>query len=398
MSAPPDIRVQFGSTALYDVTDRVKSVSISRGKSRELDRFTTGQATIVFTNQDRAFDPFYDSSPYFGDIKPRRRIIIDTIVGSSTATQFTGIIEDWDLNYDVGGLSDAAIACADGFILFGGQQLEFGTATPQTTGERLEAILDRPEVDWPTADRDIDTGSGVLGADVIEQGRDVLEYMQLIETTELGQLFMTKTNSVAFRDRNRGVVFAEIEFSDDPSSTLDPIPYRSIAVTYGTEFLYNRAVVTNLGGNPQTSENTSSIAEYGVSSLEMNGILVSNDTQSADIAAYLTNVFGEPELRIDSLRVQLSGLLLDQQNQVLSLDLGDIIRVGFKPNNIGDRIVQEVQVIGIRHDIRPASHEVELALASARPISFVFGAGTAAEDNIFSLFAGGDTPGSPLGL
>ena len=59
---------RFGGELFYDVTDRVKSYSISRGLSRELDRFVAGGASITFTNQDRAFDPFYESSPYRQDL------------------------------------------------------------------------------------------------------------------------------------------------------------------------------------------------------------------------------------------------------------------------------------------------------------------------------------------
>jgi hypothetical protein len=79
----------------------------------------------------------------------------------------------------------------------------------------VNAILDRPEVAWPSGRRDIDTGASTFGADVVDQGRETLEYLQLIEASELGQLFMTKTNDVAFRERNRGVMLADITFSDE---------------------------------------------------------------------------------------------------------------------------------------------------------------------------------------
>jgi hypothetical protein len=41
----------FGGTLFYDLTDRVTSVTINRGLSRELDRFTTGSAQLEFVNQ-----------------------------------------------------------------------------------------------------------------------------------------------------------------------------------------------------------------------------------------------------------------------------------------------------------------------------------------------------------
>jgi hypothetical protein len=42
---------------LTDVTDDVRSVSIKRGRSRELDRFTAGQAQVVVDNRNRDYDP-----------------------------------------------------------------------------------------------------------------------------------------------------------------------------------------------------------------------------------------------------------------------------------------------------------------------------------------------------
>jgi hypothetical protein len=152
----PDVLVQIGGsgTAFYDVTSYTTSVTISRGLSRELDRFTTGSANLSFTNQTRAFDPFYTSSPFYPNIQPRKNMKVSTIVSGSTAVQFTGLVEDWSLDFEVEGDSTASAACVDGFILFGGQQLNQHTATAQTTGARIGAVLDRTEVAWSASLRD----------------------------------------------------------------------------------------------------------------------------------------------------------------------------------------------------------------------------------------------------
>ena len=95
-----------------DVSDKVKSVSIQRGKSRELDRFNTGQASVVFDNRQRTFDPFYTDSPYVNQIVPKKKVRIK----SADEDVFIGTIDDWNLNYDVSGQSEASINCADGFV------------------------------------------------------------------------------------------------------------------------------------------------------------------------------------------------------------------------------------------------------------------------------------------
>jgi hypothetical protein len=55
--AKPETRVYFGNTTGKEVTSYVRSVTTSRGKSRELDRFDAGQFSVVLDNRTRLFDP-----------------------------------------------------------------------------------------------------------------------------------------------------------------------------------------------------------------------------------------------------------------------------------------------------------------------------------------------------
>jgi hypothetical protein len=153
----------LGGTLFYDVTEFVRSVSVNRGKSRQLDRFTAGGASIEFNNNNRVFDPENTTSPFFGQIIPKRTIKVET--GGSAV--FYGVVDDWNLNYDLSGLSLASADCVDGFTLFAQRALSSSTATSQLTGARINAILDKSEVDWPASLRDIDTGATTLQADVI---------------------------------------------------------------------------------------------------------------------------------------------------------------------------------------------------------------------------------------
>ena len=397
----PDVLVQIGGsgTAFYDVTSYTTSVTISRGLSRELDRFTTGSANLAFTNQTRAFDPFYTSSPFYPNIKPRKNMKVSTIVSGSTAVQFTGLVEDWSLDYAVEGEATASAACVDGFILFGGQQLNAHTATAQTTGARIGAILDRSEVNWPAADRVIDTGVQTLQADVVEQGREVLEYLQLVAASEPGLLFMTKANKVEFRDRNAGALApGTVVFSDAGTA----IPYTDIEVSYGTELLYNRVGITPIGLETQLASNTTSQTTYGVQSLEVNGLLLplgaQGTTDASALAAYYAKKYGEPDLRFNTIAVELAALTAAQQTSVLSLELADIVTIQFQPSRVGTRVSKAVQIIGIRHQIRPKQHTVEFMLASTDTTAFVFGSNSDSIANPVSIFAGGTVIGSPFGL
>jgi hypothetical protein len=319
-------------------------------------------------------------------------------VAGSTAVQFTGLVEDWDVKYDVGGLADADASCVDAFILFGGQQLAAHTATSQATGARLNAVLDRTEVGWPAGLRVIDTGAQTLQADVVDQGRDVLEYLQLVSASEPGLLFMSKANQVTFQDRNSGASVGTVVFSDAGTA----IPYVDISISYGTELLYNRVTITPLGLDPQTAEETASQNEYGIQSLDLSGLLMqtgaAGTTDAQALANYLVSKYAEPDLRFERISVELAALGTADQAKVLGIEISDIVQVDFRPNDIGDRISRNVQIIGIQHSVAPDRHSIGFTLASTDLAVFVFGGGTVAADYPFSILAGGSVVGSPFGL
>jgi hypothetical protein len=49
----------LGGDVLVDLTDRVRSVQVKRGRNRQLGRFTAGAANVTFDNRDRYLDPTY---------------------------------------------------------------------------------------------------------------------------------------------------------------------------------------------------------------------------------------------------------------------------------------------------------------------------------------------------
>jgi hypothetical protein len=83
----------LGGTVFKDISNRVETLSISRGKNRDLDRFNAGALNVILNNDDRAFDPNYASSPFAGAIVPRREVRV-TVDGVRTITT---TIDDWNL-------------------------------------------------------------------------------------------------------------------------------------------------------------------------------------------------------------------------------------------------------------------------------------------------------------
>lgn len=362
----------LGGTLFYDVTDYVISINSNRGKSRELDKYNAGALEVIFDNTERIFDPLYESSPYYGQIVPHREIRVK----SNGTAVFYGLIDDWNLNYNPNGDNQAVALASDGFTLLATQSLTAHTATSQLTGERITAVLDRPEVNWPLTNRNIDTGTITCQADVVDEGTGALTYLQIVEQTESGAVFIDNSGNFTFQDTLAGPSSSGlVSLTDDGTG----IPFSGISVVYGSEFLYNRIVVTRLNGNPQTAEDIDSQNSYGISTYNLDGLLFNSDSAALDLANALLGEYSEPDYRFDSLTVQMSELTTQQQNDLLTLDLTDQVQIKFTPNNIGNQIVKYGQIIGIEHRVGIFVHELTFRFNTLDFAEFVL------DDAVFGL-------------
>ena len=148
-----------GSTDFVDATEYVLSVAIQRGRTSQTDQFSPGTCRILADDRasGRLFDPANTASTFYEgsfDLAPRRAIKI--LAG--TAELFVGAITDLDITYEMPNLSFASIVAADGLYELGRTALTAFEPSSQLTSARVSAILDRTEVAYSTALRDITTG------------------------------------------------------------------------------------------------------------------------------------------------------------------------------------------------------------------------------------------------
>ena len=346
----------LGGQIFYDVTSSVKSIAIRRGKNRQLDEFDAGLANVVFDNNDRTFDPEFAASPFFGQIIPKRAIRIS----SAGQRVFTGVIDDWNLDYNPGGDSEASAASSDAFTLFNTQTLPAGTATPQLSGDRVNAILNLPDVSWSSQDRLIDPGVTEFGADVFAEDTNVLEYLRTISRSEPGNIFIGKQGRVIFTDRNHAPVSGGLTFSDDGTG----IPYQGMKVVYGSELLYNEIVIGSEIAGTVVAQDLGSIAEYGVLNLTQTGLLMSDPDYVQNLALFYASKFSEPEYRFESVDIVLDQLPTADQETILDLEIGDFVNIKFTPNGIAPAIEKLAEVIRIDNDITPLSHIVSIGFST----------------------------------
>jgi hypothetical protein len=352
----------IGGVRFEDITARVSRLTISRGKNRDLDRFNAGLLSVTVNNEDRAFDPLYAASPFFGNIVPRRDV---RVLADGTA-QYVGKVLDWNFDFQPNGKQSASLEAADGFSFLAQQDLTPGTAVPQLTGARVNAVLSQPSVDWPLSDRVIDAGNSELGADVFEG--NVLSYLQKVEQSEGGLLFIDKSGRVQFVDRLTTPTVDNVTvFADDGTG----IPFAPAALDYGTEQLYNSITVTS-PGSTAVANGALSQTRYGIIELTVDTLIDDVDTVQG-LADLLLSRFSEPELRFQAIRVDIEGISGPQRAEVFALEIGDVAQVKLTPGNppVGPQVERYGQVISIAHDLQPGSHQVTFGLGSLQTSLFV---------------------------
>ena len=351
----------LGGERFFDISDRLIGTSVSRGKNQALDRIDAGTSSIVVDNSDRHFDPLYPNGPYFGQLIPRRTVRITC----NDQPVFIGAIDDFDIVYAPSNRSQVRIDVSDAFSTLTNSGLEEFTPTAQLSGARVNAVLDRPEVDWPADEREIDAGNSTMLGALVAEGTSVLEYLQLVSNSEFGDLFIGKDGKVVFRERNAVPNTPNLVFTDEVvAGVYQGIQFASVNNVYGSENLYNRILISNASSPAleASAADTESQTLYGPRSYSQSSLLVASQSELQFLADYLLARFKEPQYRFEAVTVVMDTLSTVNQDAVLDLEIGDIVQVRFEPSDIPPAIEQYVRIIGISHDWTSTSKNITFAL------------------------------------
>jgi hypothetical protein len=360
----------LGGIQFADLTTMVQSVNINRGRSRQLQEFNAGTATVSFWNKSRALDPLNTASPYWNTsanmtgIVPRLpiRILADGI------PIYTGVIQDWNVDYDTGNNDIVYATCADDFTVLANISLADHTVVTELTGARINTVLNYDEVLYQGA-RQIGAGSSTLGATTsnpdfsISQGTALLNYLQTITTSEQGYLYVSANGTLTFKGRTQVLnTPAGAIFSGDNSVG---VPYQTLMNEFGDELLYNVIVTESPAGGPFTASDTTSIAQYQSQTYSETSLLNSSTVEVQALGQYLLGKFSQPQLRFTGLSTQLLALDTTKTNTCLNLELTDICTV-VKHFAVGSpsSVSQTVIVTGISHNITPGSHIISYKFES----------------------------------
>jgi len=348
-----------------DISPYVQNLTVARGRSSQFDQFSAGRCNIVLLNNDRRFDPINEDSPYWdaaegrSGVVPRRKVTVQL----NGVDIYIGRIADIDINYDFN-LSAVAISVVDDFVLLANTYTSAAfTPSAQLSGARVAAILDRTEIAYP-ATRNIDPGTVTLGAYQVGANTVALSYLQKCAEAERGLFFIAANGDLTFTDRI-DYVFAPVvitSFTDAGGG----IPYQTLDVIYGQEFLYNRIQMTREGGTLQAADDAASQTEFGVSTYALDNMLFSDDTETLALADSLLASYSEPLYRFDNMQVNMIGLNSVDRDAVNSLELGDVIDIT-RTYETGTpaTVTQPYTIERINHNITAGTHLVEFGLRFA---------------------------------
>jgi hypothetical protein len=347
----------LGGLAYADLTSLVLSVNIKRGRNRQLDQFNAGTAQVVFNNNSRILDPLNTASIYYPFVLPRSPIIIY----ANGTPIYTGFVEDWNLDYQNANQGRMVARCVDTFGTLANQQLNAFTPSAQTSGLRVDAVLDRPEIAYQGA-RAIGTGTSTLGAYAVSQDTNVLNYLQQVNTSEQGYLYTSADGTLTFKGRSSVLnPVSGASFTTDGTG----IPYMSLVNQYGSELLYNYIVTQSPAGAAQTNSDSTSISLYQAQNYNLLNLLNSTTSEVNGLGAYLLGKYRNPVVRFTGVSCELAALTAAQWATIFAIDLTSIVTVQ-KDYNTGTPLTESQTLItsGIEHRIVPGSHIVSYTFES----------------------------------
>jgi hypothetical protein len=339
-----------GTTQFADITQWCQRVTYRRGRRLDTDQFGPGTMTVVLddTLAGGILSPYDTSSPYYdvANNEPGLAPLRVIRLSRQGTYLFVGNVVNYDYQFQLGGSNIVNILAADGFYKLAQCYLDEWNVTTETSGERLESLLDLPEVAlFPGALRNIATGTVNLGHDAaftVPVGTNALQYAQQInQTAEFGRLFMDRTGVFTFQERIGTTLSAPVVEFDDQNTHL---AYNDLEIEFDASHVVNRASVTSLDGDTGTDNDLASQTTYFIQTRAITSSLLHDQGELDTAAAYL--LVPDPSPRFTSVATNFALLTSLQRDAVALVDIGDTITIekdvlGFGP------LAEELAVEGI---------------------------------------------------
>ena len=348
-----------GTTEFAEVLDGVNSLTCRRGRRDMGDQFGAGSLSFTMLDTTGVFNPLNSDSPFFDTandqpgLAPMRRVRLSRYDADDVQEYlFVGRVVNYDYNFALGGLDTVTVFCADDFYLLSQTDLASFNVSEQLSSARLSAVLDRPEISFPIAERDITTGTQTLGgaaAFTVDNGTNALAYCNQINVAEQGRLFMARDGYITFQPRIGNTLSAPVaDFHDDGTN----FAYNGVGISFEANQVINRASVSILGGSPEVAEDLASQALYFIQTESITNSLLHSDAAALDLAEYL--LVPTPTARYTSVQTEFLMLTEAQRDLLATVDIGTTITIEKTFTTSGNsttELAQELAIEGIEHRI-----------------------------------------------
>ena len=346
-----------------DVSDRVVSLTVRRGRPDVLDPVRAGRANIVLQNRDGLLDPLNTSSPLYPGVEPARTV---KVYGDGIQV-FEGTVDDLALGYNPSGVAVVTIQAVDGLENF--SLAEFptaGTAFPQQdSGARVSAVLG-VNSSWWSGGTAISSGDSTLAAGTATG--NVLQYLNTVARSEAGTFFVSRDGVLSFRNRYYEVGGTALVMADDGSGD---VAYQILSRVSAAEDLRTVAVAER-DGTTLSQESTLGVLRFGVRTVDLGEMLLLSDEIVEQRLRFELNRRDKPYPTVSEVQVS-------QQQQVstatIGLELGDPVEVLFTPPGVS-QVTEEGVVGAVTHQFTVGAGWRTTVRFEKDPLGDVFVLGT----------------------
>jgi len=198
-----------------------------------------------------------------------------------------------------------------------------------------------------------DTGVQTLQA--TDLGGTALDYVQKVEETDAGHLFITADGTLRYLDRvdadTGAYLTSKFTLVDDDSGA--GIPYRTTSADVDEARIVTRATTSREGSVAVTYSDATAVAEFQLIDEVHDGLLHDSDAYSLYYSQWVVNTHKTPSSRIGTVTLELTKDPANMYPALLPLELADRVIYKRKPQNTGTTISVDMRVEAISHDTGP---------------------------------------------
>jgi hypothetical protein len=121
----------------------------------------------------------------------------------------------------------------------------------------------------------------------------------------------------------------------------------------------------------QIAVNDASVTTYGVRTYSADGLLFLGDSETLEFADFLASLYSQPDVRVAGHTVLLHGLDVTTRRYMQRLEIGDVVRTVWTPNNVGQAFDSLSLVEGIEHAIGVDTHTFKVQLTPFSSEGFI---------------------------